>query len=207
MDVLIDELLADLGYRGGSARRDARAALEGAGLTNARKQRMAASKLTAVRTILDQRFVLVCARATCREAVEASAKTLVQVERTTDCSVCGGSENKAAVDRAVAALTVNRVRRVVVVGGAPGTHRELAGLVGDRLELRIVDGTERRTGREAKADLAWADLVVIWGGTELDHMVSKLYTEARARRVVTCPRRGVAALASTLIDSLRRRSD
>lgn len=55
-----------------------------------------------------------------------------------------------------------------------------------------------QTGRDAKADLAWADIVVVWDGTELDHKVSRLYTDARDRRVVTCQRRGIAALAATL---------
>ncbi len=206
MDVSLDELLADLGYRTESARRAARAALEAAGLTNARKQRIAAPKLPLVKATLDQSCVLVCERASCRDAAVASAKTIVAVAQATDCSVCGGSENRAAIDRAVDALARRGWRRVVVVGGSPGTHHDLADLVGDRFELRLVDGTERRTSREAKADLAWADLVIIWGGTELDHKVSKLYTDARDPRVVVCARRGIAALASTAIDSTRRRS-
>jgi hypothetical protein len=97
------------------------------------------------------------------------------------------------------------MRRVVVVGGSPGTHDELRSLVAGGLELRLVAGTERRTSRDAKADLAWADLVVVWGGTELDHKVSKLYARGRGDHVVTCSRRGIAAMAATMVEAARRR--
>lgn len=60
------------------------------------------------------------------------------------------------------------------------------------LELRLVDGTERRTRPEAQRDLDWADLVVIAGSSELAHKVSNLYTRAGdPTLVVTAPRRGV----------------
>jgi len=119
--------------------------------------------------------------------------------------VCGGQQNRAEVDRAIAALAARGMRRLVVVGGSPGTHGELRELVRTRLELRIVSGTDRRTGRDAKADLAWADLVVVWGATELNHQVSKLYTGGKPRHVVTCPKRGITALARTIVEALRRR--
>jgi len=47
-------------------------------------------------------------------------------------------------------------------------------------------------------------VVVVWGSTELDHKVSKLYRADRDRRVVTCPRRGLAALAATLAEAAER---
>lgn len=47
--VPIDDLLADLGYHSTESRQAARAAIEAARLTNSRKQRIAVSKLDAVR--------------------------------------------------------------------------------------------------------------------------------------------------------------
>lgn len=170
----IDDLLDRLGYRTADARHAARAAIEAAGLTNPRKQRIASSKLAAVRDVLAAQFVIVCARATCRARVTSEPRTIVDAAQPADCSICGGQQNRAAIDQAIGALAARGFRRVVVVGGSPGTHDELRGLIGDRLELRLVAGTDRRTGRDARADLAWADLVVVWGGTELDHKVSKL---------------------------------
>lgn len=203
--VPIDGLLAELGFRGTAARQAARAAIEAAGLTNARKQNIASSKVPAVTALLAERFVVVCARASCRAAVAHEAREVIDAEQPADCDLCGGQQNRAEVDRAVAALSARGLRRLVVVGGSPSTHEELRALVGARLELRLVSGTDRRTGREARADLAWADLVVVWGGTELDHKVSKLYTDEKSARVVTCSRRGIAALAATMSDAAARR--
>lgn len=62
----------------------------------------------------------------------------------------------------------------------------------------------RRTAREAGGDLLWVELVVVWGSTELAHKVSNLYTGSGDRRVVTCGRRGVAALGETLVFAAKR---
>jgi hypothetical protein len=198
-DVVIDELLADLGFRDERARREARQALEELHLTNARKQRIAAGKLDAVKAALGERFLITCAQPACRAAAHASGKTVLDATLAPDCQICGGSRNRTEMARAIAVLQQRGRRRVVVVGGSPATRDELRALAGDALELRLISGTDRRTGRESKADLAWADVVVVWGPTELDHKVSKLYTDARDRRVVVCPSRGIAALAATLI--------
>jgi hypothetical protein len=199
-DLGIDEVLNDLGFVGENARL-ARAALEDAKLTNPRKKRISVAKLEAIKSVLDERFLLLCARASCRAAAPANGRVVLDAARPTACRACSGSANASEIERAIAALTERGLRRIVVVGGSPSTREELEGLVADRLELRLVSGTERRTARDAKADLGWADVVVIWGATELDHKVSKLYTDdasSSSSRVVTCPRRGIAALAETL---------
>ena len=41
-------------------------------------------------------------------------------------------------------------------------------------------------------DRRWADLVVVWGATELDHRVSQLY---HGPNVITAAKRGVAEVA------------
>jgi hypothetical protein len=198
-DPVIDTVLDELGYVGEHARRQAREALEEAGLTNPRKTRIASSKLDAVHEVLGRRFVLLCTRSTCRQAAVIRGRRILDTARPTDCSVCAGSANTFDVERAITALTGQGLHRVVIVGGSPSTREELQELVAGRLELRLVSGSERRTARDARADLRWADLVAIWGGTELDHRVSMLYTQGPGGRVVTCPRRGIAAMAATLI--------
>lgn len=200
-DLEIEAVLEDLGFVGENARL-ARAELEAAGLTNARKKRISSVKLEAVRRVLGEKFILLCARASCRAGAPAD-RIVLDAARPAVCEVCAGSPNATEVGRAITALGQRGLRRIVVVGGAPSTREELRGLFGDRLELRLVSGTDRRSARDAKSDLAWADLVVIWGGTELDHKISNLYTDARQGRVVTCPRRGIAALAETLTRAAR----
>jgi len=201
-DLVIDTMLGELGFIGENARL-ARLAIEAAGLTNPRKTRIASGKLGAVRDELRARFVLLCARASCRQSNLTKGRKVLDAARPTDCAVCSGSTNATDVDRAVATLIERGLCRVVVVGGAPSTREELRDLVAGRLELRLVSGNDRRTARAAKADLNWAHIVAIWGGTELDHKVSELYTQRPAGRVVVCRRRGIAAMAATLIEAVQ----
>lgn len=202
-DLAIVELLDELGFA--TAHAAARKLLEDHGLTNPRKHRIAASKRDAVRDLLAATFVRTCTRAGCRARAAHDGRALIEVADPRDCELCGGQQNRAQVDRAIAALEAAGRRHLVVVGGSPATREELARLIGDRLDVRLISGTDRRTGEAARADLAWADLVVVWGATELDHTVSKLYTDARKHHVVTCGRRGIAALAATVLEALARR--
>lgn len=98
------------------------------------------------------------------------------------------------------------VRRIVVIGGSPSVREELLALKPAALELRLIDGTERRTSDKARADLEWAQLVLVWGGSELDHRVSQLYTDptAHRRKLVHVARRGIAALLTAGADHLER---
>jgi hypothetical protein len=96
--------------------------------------------------------------------------------------------------------------RLLVVGGGPGTAEELTSLLGDAIDLRIVDGESHRNATQAQSELAWADVVAIWGSTILPHKVSKLYTDRRAEyrdKLCTVTRRGAAALCKTVIDKLK----
>ena len=93
-----------------------------------------------------------------------------------------------------------------IVGGSPAVREELAALE-PALELRLVDGTERRTAEKAKADLTWADLILLWGASELHHKVSMLYSNAAPplkKKVVHVAKRGIAALLSEAVTHLRK---
>ena len=95
------------------------------------------------------------------------------------------------------------IGRLVVVGGSPSIRRELAETVGDSLELRLVDGTRTSNKRSAQADIAWADLIVVLGATQLAHRVSNLYTRdpAARKKLVTTSRRGIEAIADDVTRS------
>lgn len=204
-DIAIEELLLELGFSGATAQRTARDLLDAAQLTNAKKQRVAVTKRAAIEELLASQLDRSCARAACRAAAARSGRAVVEVAQPKDCAHCHGYENQAEIERAVGALVGRSVHRVVIVGGSPTTHAELTRLIGDRLELRLIDGTDRRNTAAARADLAWADLVVVWGATELDHKVSKLYTDSRADHVVLCAKRGISSLAATLQQAAERR--
>ena len=200
-DVAIADLLGRMGLTGAGAAR-ARAALEAAGLTNPRKTRISSAKLDRAVAAIDASFARFCAD--CAGRTDAGGRELVVVQKAV-CTRCGGSRNSRALAELEEACAAAGLRRVVVVGGSPDVRRELRG-AGGGLELRLVDGTERRKRAEAQRDLDWADLVVICGASELGHKVSNLYTSERAATpVVTSPRRGVEAIAGAVVEHARRR--
>jgi hypothetical protein len=206
-DVDIDSFLSDAGFDLPDVRSRAREALETAGLTRAGKSRMSSAKEERARTVLDERFFRHCATPACAEAASRSGRVPARTANRARCSSCGGSDNRRAEEALVAACRHAAVRRLVIIGGSPSVREELRDALADRLELRLVDGTERRTLSQARLDLDWADLVLLWGGSELDHRVSSLYTGAAAplrRKLVHTSRRGIAALLGAAVVHLSR---
>lgn len=150
--------------------------------------------------LLSERFLVTCGAPDC--ARDAAGREVVAAGDPHRCHVCGGSANRRAVLRAAQTFARHGVTRVVVVGGSPAVHEELQKLKPPEWSLRLVDGTQRRTGDLAKADLKWAQLVIVWGSSELDHKVSTLYMGQRdpaAGAVITVNRRGIAALLEAAV--------
>jgi len=206
-DVEIDGWLLGLGYGSGPSRERARTALEGAQLTRSGKARMSAEKLERASALLAGMFSLHCPGPACIEAARRTGREPLPAATKAHCAHCGGSDNARAAQDLLDACGRAGVRRLLVVGGSPAVREELRGVLGNVLELRTVDGTERRTGERARSDLEWADLVLLWGGTELDHKVSAHYAHPPAalrRRVVHVARRGIAALLGAAVEHLRR---
>jgi len=194
-------LYRDLGYAPPYDRLDA--ALADAGLSTLRKQRIAEAKKSAVREALEARFLRVCSRGECVRLAPSDRSGREQVLSVSQetCELCGGSVNLAAVEEMVAAFAAAGLQRLCVVGGSPVTRGELERLAAGRLELRLIDGQKSRTRRQAEDDTAWADRIVIWGGTQLGHQVSEHYA---GPKVVQMHGRGVATLAREATRSLKR---
>ncbi len=200
----IEGVLISEGFSLPEGKQRARAALEEAGLTRAGKLRISEEKLGKVHDALRARFFVHCASADCTAAARASGREPVLTDVKKSCEHCGGSVNRRAESDLIAACSRHAVRRLLVVGGSPSVRDELQAYLHGALELRTVDGTERRTGEKARGDLAWADMILIWGGSELDHKVSTLYTQARSPKVVLVAKRGVAALLAAAVEHLDR---
>lgn len=206
-DVEIDHWLNSQGFGLPEVRHMARAALEEAGLTRAGKQRMSNEKLGRASQALHDRFALHCESPECQRAAEQSGRTPVRCDPKSACDRCGGSANKAAENALVDSCRRHGVKRIVVVGGSPAVREELEEKLAGALELRMVDGTERRTSDRAKSDLEWADLVLVWGASELHHKVSWLYTQGPMqyrKKVVHVAKRGIAALLSEAVAHLEK---
>jgi len=190
------EMLRKLGYVTAEGQEVALEVLTAAGLTNPRKTGIALDKQARVEAVLERAVVRVCPR--CHAAPPGDDRRPVGVEDSAHCDVCRGSSNRMAVERAAAACREAGLRRIVVVGGSPAVHKELRSMWPRDLELRIVSGTERHQGSQARSNLDWADVVVVWGSTALDHKVSELYTKVRSPSVFSLRRRGIQALADEL---------
>ncbi len=205
-DVAISEFLGSLGLHGQDAER-ARVVFEAEGITNPRKTRLSAAKLERARAAIDARFARFARYCSaCAARTDAGGREVVTVPAGA-CTRCGGSRNERALAELAEACASAGIARIVVVGGSPDIRRELGALRG-ALELRLVDGTERRTRAEAQRDLAWADLVVIGGSSELGHKVSSLYTRnPGGTPVVTVARRGIEAIAAAVVEHARRRTN
>lgn len=203
----IDQWLREEGFGLPEARAQARAALEDGGLTRPGKQRISTEKLDRARALLRSTFALHCESPECRAFAHASGRTPVRADPKGACARCGGSSNVRAESALLEACRARGVSKVVVVGGSPAVREELEKALGSALQLRLVDGTERRTADRAKSDLEWADLVLIWGASELHHKVSWLYTQGppqHRKKVVLVARRGVAALLDAAVEHLQK---
>lgn len=203
----IDVWLAEKGITPSDSRARARGALEEAGLTSPRKVRISEPKLPRAEQLLAERFYRVCAASACLQVARSSGREPLAVEPRSHCEHCGGSNNRRAEVSFLEACQRHGVRKVVVVGGSPSVREELEEKLGGQLELRMVDGTERRTAGKAQSDLEWGDLVLVWGATELHHKVSAHYTQPgtpHRHKVVHVARRGVAALLEAGITHLER---
>lgn len=125
----------------------------------------------AARAVLRSRLVLHCGQRDCA-LPPGAAPVLVSRER---CEVCGGSDSARALRRLSEALMLHGLRRVTIVGGSPAYHKVLRDGLDSRLDLTLIPGDARRTRAQAEADLERAQLLIVWGGTVLDHSVSDLY--------------------------------
>ncbi len=188
-------LLRDLGYGGDMDVMEA--ALQGARLSNPWLTIIPVAKTDAVRRLIEEKFLLVCARAECRKEAVAilDGRTVVPASEPHHCGFCGGSANQRAVREMIEACGLRGWKRLCVVGGSPNARAALQQLVGRSLELKLLDGTISRSRGQADSDLGWADVVVVWGSTQLSHKVSILY---KGPNVVQMARRSIQELARSV---------
>jgi hypothetical protein len=200
-DVDIEAFLRGQGFVSAEALETARAALEARGLTRPGKRRIAEAKLPSARAALSGMLLLACANPECVRLARAGGggRKPVSVEAPA-CAVCGGSNVRRATRALAHCLTSRGVRRLLIVGGKGVQHAEIEDpLAGAGLQVRFVDGRSgSHSRRDAAPDLEWAQVLVVWGATQLPHKVSKLYTDdlpAHLRgRTVRLARRGVEAV-------------
>ncbi len=203
--VNIDAFLAGEGFDRAPAARRARQVLEAAGLTHSGKQALVASKLPAARTALAATLLRVCGDACLAiDRTGAGKAREAVIVGGPSCEICAGSNNQRGLIEMMRMLLRRGVARIVIVGGTAHQWSELRGLGGAGLDVRYVDGTRAsHSGRDALANMRWAQLIIIWGPTPLKHAVSDLYTSEPLPhlRVITVTRRGIEALCADVVRS------
>jgi hypothetical protein len=139
----------------------------------------------------------------CGSCPAAGVRTVLQVPRSR-CEVCGGSDIKREARRFLDACLNHGATRITIVGGSPKYHRQLRELVQHRsIKLRLVPGDSRRSLRQARDDLRGSHLVIVWGGTLLDHATSAPYTQhSHLGHLITVHHRGITMMLRSVVDHL-----
>ena len=199
-DIGIDELLrGEYGLRD-DAVRIVRAAMEAQSITRPGKTRIALSKRNAISRMIGARFLRTCHRVECRAKAEHPSKQRLDVAPE-HCEVCGGSAADLAGANLREAMRRAGKCRLLVIGGTPNTQAEVLKQLGDAGEVRFVSNGEAHSSRTASENKGWADVIVIWATTPIDH---KITTHYRGPRTITVAQRGAAALASGVASHLFR---
>jgi len=101
-----------------------------------------------------------------------------------------------AASRLVSACERAHVQRVLIIGGPADLRAALLALL-LKLDVRAIDGTEPLTDDRADRLSQWADVVVLWGPSDLHRGVAKHFGRggrSRAAAVITVEQAGIAGL-------------
>ena len=206
-DILIPQMLREFGIADGASQQLARQALSDWGLiTRPNRQKIAAYKRDDSLEALTESFIWHCNNGDCRMGARApgavSGLPPLLVEQP-HCSVCGGSRDTSALSRMAGALAAARLSRVLVVGGTENKRREILEKSPPGVDWQFVDGKAARPDRLLRSHREWAEIIVLWASTILDHRVSAHFPARGDDRVITVPRRGIAALADAVTRHVR----
>lgn len=202
----IATLLAELGFVALSSQRAARRHLEAAGLTNRTKVNIQRSKRDAAEEIVCTRIARSCGAPPCERVLATSGREVIEVE-SPFCEVCRGSEGERALLQMADAMVASGRTRLLVLGGSPASRTHIReALRGRPIEVEFIEGNRPTGDKRARELSAGADIIVIWGGTILDHKVSQPFADLNeySGRRITIAQRGAASLARGVIEHLRR---
>jgi hypothetical protein len=150
--------------------------------------------------VLNDRLALVCGAPTCHPSGETHA-FLVPTER---CELCGGSDLRLAFRAFAHAMEAARLPSVTFIGGSPAYREALRHL---RRELKPVfelDAVAKKRPGEGKRAQAARGLIVIWGGSEVDHDTTIHYQNS-GDLVLSVSHRGLSGILPRLTAELQRR--
>jgi len=198
------QLLADRGLMGPDEHEEVMDGLRGQRALRDLLPQLVPVDEQAVASVLDDRVAL---HGDCGACPSANGRFVLRVPRAR-CEVCEGSDIQRSMRRFIDALLLSGLKRVALVGGSPKYRRQLQELVPDkRVKLTLIPGDGRRFAQQARQDVDGNDLVVLWGGTILDHAVSGLYLGLAdgKDKVMSVPHRGIGRMLGEVAERLGAR--
>ena len=160
-------------------------------LTRPGKGRIAKTKLPQAEKAIREAIFRTCHKQACREKARCDGRMIIDVGAK-HCDSCGGEDNRTAVLGMLEAMHGSGKTKLLVVGGGPGSRRELQALCSEPCELRFLTEEQNPGRKTSDKHVAWADVVVIWASTPIPH---KMTQAIRGPHVITCGQRGIGALA------------
>ncbi|MBU0755455.1 MAG: hypothetical protein KJ645_09980 [Planctomycetes bacterium] len=204
----LQKILRDYGLSGKTALKKVRKELpeDIARLFN--HQSLTEEQAAVLNQALAEKISLCCDHPTCRYLLtERHGKdNLISTSNQIHCRLCKGSTSRRSMEELAGHCVKAGVKHILVLGGAPASHKELNQLTPSSLEFRLIAGDIARDKQRAFADLNWCDLVVLWAGTILDHSVSNQYLKGGktgSLPVVVAKRRSVEALCAAVITTVK----
>ncbi len=150
--------------------------------------------------LLNDRLALLCGAALCQPNGETVVLT-VAAER---CELCGGSDLRGAYRAFAQATTAAQLPSVTFIGGSP-SYREALRLLHREIKPAFeLDVVSRKRPGESKRAQAARGLIVIWGGSEVDHDTTIHYRQS-GDLVLTMNHRGLSGLLPRLTAQLQKR--
>lgn len=199
-DIPIPQMLREFGIADAASQQLARRSLADWGIiTRPNRQNIAAYKRDDALVALTESFLWHCSNGDCSTAArDAPPGTPPLLVEQAHCAVCGGSRDVSALGRMAAALAAAGRSRILVVGGTENKRREIQEKSPAGIQWRFIEGNVARPDRLLRPDREWADIIVLWASTILDHRVSAHFPARGDDRVITVARRGIAALADAV---------
>ena len=197
-DVLITDVLVSLGLASPDAQAAGLTALYEAELTRPGKSRIAEPKVPLAEEAVRAAVFRACHKPACGEKAQRDGRATVQVA-VEHCDGCSGGDNRTAVAEMLDAMRRTGRTKLLVVGGAPNSRNELESLCAGQCGLRFLTAEQNPGRRTSDEQVAWADVAVIWGSTQIPH---KMTVAIRGPHVITCGQRGIAALARSVTQHL-----
>ena len=150
--------------------------------------------------LLNDRLALVCGAPACQPSGETQAFA-VPVER---CELCGGSDLRAAFRVFAQATMAARLPSVTFIGGSPAYREALRHLHRELRPAFELDAVAKKRPGEGKRAQAARGLIVIWGGSEVDHDTTIHYQKS-GDLVLSVSHRGLSGILPRLTAELQKR--